>query len=64
MVPNTPLQHRSSGSVKRKAAFETPPVPKFQKADGMSSPTDARAGGLPNGIRSVRSDRMCCRNVD
>lgn len=37
--------HKSKqGSVKRKIALDTPPVPKFAKVDGMSSPTDERGG--------------------
>ena len=43
IVPNTPVPQRSTnGSVKRKAPFQTPAVPKFSKAVGMSSPSDAR----------------------
>ena len=53
-IPNTPLQHRSTKpSTKRKAAFETPAVPKFSKADGMSSPTDGRTNGQTNGLPSA-----------
>ena len=37
--------------MKRKAAFDTPAVPKFNKADGMSSPIDARTNGSANGIQ-------------
>ncbi|KAL8701069.1 MAG: hypothetical protein Q9201_005111 [Fulgogasparrea decipioides] len=39
----TPLQPSTSGGNKRKAAFDTPSVPKFSKADGMSSPSDGRS---------------------
>ena len=50
MIPNTPLHHRSTnGSIKRKSNFETPPVPKFNKRDGMSSPTDVRIENSANG---------------
>jgi len=50
IVPNTPVPRRSAtGSAKRKAAFETPTVPKFNKTDGMSSPSDARAIANTNG---------------
>ena len=53
-IPNTPLQHRSTKpATKRKAAFETPAVPKFSKADGMSSPTDGRANGQTSGLPSA-----------
>ena len=45
IVPNTPVPQRVNGSIKRKSAFETPAVPKFNKADGMSSPSDARSNG-------------------
>ncbi|KAL2048259.1 hypothetical protein N7G274_000170 [Stereocaulon virgatum] len=45
IVPNTPVPQRTNGSTKRKSAFETPAVPKFNKADGMSSPSDARTNG-------------------
>ncbi|KAG8530445.1 uncharacterized protein KY384_004947 [Bacidia gigantensis] len=46
MTPNTPSQNRSiSGSVKRKAANETPSVPKFSKTGGKRSPTEGRANG-------------------
>ena len=52
IVPNTPMPYRSTnGSTKRKAAFETPAVPKFNKADGMSSPSDARTNGSTNGAQ-------------
>lgn len=49
IVLNTPVSQRN-GSVKRKSAFETPAVPKFNKADGMSSPSDARTVGNANGV--------------
>lgn len=50
IVPNTPVPRRSAtGSAKRKAAFETPTVPKFNKTEGMSSPNDARAIANTNG---------------
>ncbi|KAL8692639.1 MAG: hypothetical protein Q9218_002372 [Villophora microphyllina] len=52
----TPVQQSSSGGNKRKAAFETPSVPKFSKANGMSSPSDGRsvpARADPNGNQSV-----------
>ena len=45
IVPNTPAPQRAMGSTKRKSAFETPAVPKFKRADGMSSPSDARSNG-------------------
>ena len=46
IVPNTPVPQRSTnGAMKRKAAFDTPAVPKFKKADGMNSPSDARTNG-------------------
>ena len=45
IVPNTPAPQRANGSIKRKSAFETPAVPKFNRADGMSSPSDARSNG-------------------
>lgn len=49
MVPNTPVRQRSAqGSMKRKSAFGTPAVPKFNKANGMSSPSDARTNGNTN----------------
>ena len=55
IVPNTPVPQRSTnGSAKRKAAFETPSVPKFNKAEGMSSPSDARTNDKPNGAQYVR----------
>ena len=38
----TPLRKSVSGSNKRKTTYDTPPVPKFSKADGMSSPSDGR----------------------
>ncbi|KAL6721766.1 DNA-directed DNA polymerase alpha subunit pol12 [Lecanora helva] len=54
IVPNTPVPQRpKNGSVKRKSAFETPAVPKFSKADGMSSPSDARANGNTNTVQAV-----------
>lgn len=54
MVPNTPVPQRSAnGSVKRKSAFESPAVPKFNKADGMSSPSDARTGSNAKGMQYV-----------
>ena len=52
VVPNTPLQKKSiSGATKRKAPYETPAVPKFNKSDGMSSPVDARTNGNANGAQ-------------
>lgn len=52
IVPNTPLPQRSTnGAMKRKAAFDTPAVPKFNKSDGMSSPSDARTNGNTNGVQ-------------
>ena len=45
IVPNTPVPQRANASIKRKSAFETPAVPKFNRADGMSSPSDARSNG-------------------
>lgn len=52
VVPDTPLQRRSTnGSVKRKSTFETPAVPKFNKAVGMSSPADVRANGNADGVQ-------------
>ena len=52
IVPNTPVPQRSTnGSTKRKAAFDTPAVPKFNKADGMSSPSDAKTNGNTTGIQ-------------
>lgn len=52
IVPNTPVPQRSSnGATKRKAVFDTPAVPKFNKADGMSSPSDARTSGNLAGIQ-------------
>ncbi|KAL8867942.1 MAG: hypothetical protein Q9174_005329, partial [Haloplaca sp. 1 TL-2023] len=39
----TPVQTSASGGNKRKAAFETPSVPKSSKANGMSSPSDGRS---------------------
>lgn len=54
IVPNTPVPQRSvNGSTKRKSAFDTPAVPKFNKANGMSSPSDARANGRTNGVQYV-----------
>lgn len=51
IIPNTSVSHRSTnGATKRKAAFETPAVPKFSKADGMSSPSDARPNDSTTGI--------------
>lgn len=52
VAPNTSVPQRSSNtSAKRKSAFETPAVPKFCKANGMSSPSDARTGGNINGVQ-------------
>ena len=52
IVPNTPVPRRSTnGAMKRKAAFDTPAVPKFHKADGMSSPSDARTNGNTTSIQ-------------
>lgn len=52
IVPNTPIPQRSTnGATKRKAAFDTPAVPKFNKADGMSSPGDARTNGNTNSVQ-------------
>ncbi|KAL8779464.1 MAG: hypothetical protein Q9213_006918 [Squamulea squamosa] len=39
----TPIQRSTGGSKKRKAPYETPSVPKFSKADGMSSPSDVKS---------------------
>lgn len=39
----TPIQRSTNGSNKRKAPYETPSVPKFNKADGMSSLSDGRS---------------------
>lgn len=51
IVPNTPLPQRSTnGATKRKAIFDTPGVPKFNKTDGMSSPSDARINGNTNSV--------------
>ena len=48
VVPNTPVpQHSASGSVKRKAPHHTPAVPKFNKTDVLSSPSDVRMGDGP-----------------
>ncbi|KAL8770519.1 MAG: hypothetical protein Q9209_003775 [Squamulea sp. 1 TL-2023] len=44
----TPIQRSTGGSNKRKAPDETPSVPKFNKADGMSSPSDGRS--LPSHV--------------
>ncbi|KAL8913293.1 MAG: hypothetical protein Q9171_001857 [Xanthocarpia ochracea] len=52
----TPIQRSTGGSNKRKAPFETPSVPKFSKADGMSSPSDGRSLAThtdQSGIQSV-----------
>ena len=52
IVPNTPVPQRStSGATKRKVAFDTPAVPKFNKSDGMSSPSDARTTGITTGVQ-------------
>ena len=52
VVPDTPLQRRSTnGSVKRKSTFETPVIPKFSKAEGMSSPADVRSNGNADGVQ-------------
>ncbi len=52
IVPNTPVPQRSTnGAMKRKAAFDTPAVPKFNKTDGMSSPSDVRTNGNSNGVQ-------------
>ena len=53
MVPNTPVPQRANNSSKRKAVFETPAVPKFNKTDGMSSPSDARTNGHINSVQCV-----------
>lgn len=42
LVPNTPLPRANNSTAKRKAAFETPSVPKVPRANGMSSPSDSR----------------------
>ena len=42
VVPNTPSQRPPTGASKRKAIFETPAQPKAARANGMSSPSDAR----------------------
>ncbi|KAL8730371.1 MAG: hypothetical protein Q9166_004136 [cf. Caloplaca sp. 2 TL-2023] len=52
----TPVQKSTSGAIKRKGAFGTPSVPKFSKADGMSSPSDGRS--LPH-----RSDQKGNQSV-
>ena len=52
IVLNTPVPQRSTnGTMKRKAAFDTPTVPKFNKVDGMSSPSDARTNGNTTNIQ-------------
>ena len=52
IVPNTPIPQRSTnGATKRKAAFDTPVVPKFNKAEGMSSPSDAKTNGTSNNVQ-------------
>lgn len=52
IVPHTPVPQRpTNGATKRKAAFDTPAVPKFNKADGMSSPSDARPNGNTNSVQ-------------
>lgn len=52
IVPNTPVPQRSTnGAMKRKATFDTPAVPKFSKADGMSSPSDARTNGNTKSVQ-------------
>lgn len=52
IVPSTPVPQRpTNGATKRKAAFDTPAVPKFNKADGMSSPSDARTNGNTNSVQ-------------
>lgn len=52
IVPSTPMPQRSiNGATKRKAAFDTPAVPQFNKADGMNSPSDARTNGNKNGVQ-------------
>ena len=52
LVPNTPVPQRSTnGAMKRKAAFDTPAVPKFNKADGMNSPSDARTNGNTTSVQ-------------
>lgn len=54
MVPNTPIPQRSAnGATKRKAAFDTPAIPKFNKAEAMSSPNVARTNGNTNSVKSV-----------
>ena len=45
IVPNTPVPQCANSLTKRKSAFETPAVPKFNKANGMSSPSDIRTNG-------------------
>ncbi|KAL8786008.1 MAG: hypothetical protein Q9195_008389 [Heterodermia aff. obscurata] len=54
-VPNTPSQRPPTGASKRKAVFETPAQPKAAKANGTSSPSDARGvlGEETSGIRGV-----------
>ncbi|KAK0507767.1 hypothetical protein JMJ35_009656 [Cladonia borealis] len=56
IVPNTPVPQRANGSIKRKSAFETPAVPKFNRADGMSSPSDARSNGTQSVTFSERQN--------
>ena len=52
IVPNTPVPQRSTnGAMKRKAAFDTPAVPKFNKANGMSSPSHARTNGTTTDVQ-------------
>lgn len=52
IVPNTPIPQRSTnGTMKRKAAFDTPAVPKFNKIDGMSSPSDGRTNGTTTSVQ-------------
>ena len=48
-MPNTPLQRQPNSAPKRKAVFETPSVPKVNKSENMSSPSDARAN-FTNGL--------------
>ena len=50
IMPNTPIPQRSTNG-KRKAAFDTPAVPKFNKSEGMSSPSDAKTNGIANDVQ-------------
>lgn len=56
IVPNTPVPQRANSLTKRKSAFETPAVPKFNKANGMSSPSDARTNGTTSMAFSERQN--------